>query len=248
MPRIIIPGNYQSQATRYSPPDTDGLEYWGMFGVSDTFSGRNHAPGKDAALVTGEPTYAADYMTITPSAASVATSVSQTPAQSFIAVAQVTVEASIPQFISNGTGPSVADGTSSRGASLGGNAGTAGTGKVSLAASMSMRVGSTDTSFSATLAETLALNAWACIAGVVQSNGQYKVYNMSAGTSAIATATSPYNPATTKYRIGAPVTSPNSDPIRMAMAAIYSTAKTDAQVAEIYNVMKAYYSKRGITI
>jgi hypothetical protein len=249
MPRIIIPGNYQAQAIRYSPPDTDGLEYWGMFGDSSTFSGKNHAPGKPGALVVGAPTYSDNYMTIIPSAASIGTQVPQFPAMSFIAVAKVSVEASVASFISNGSGPSVANpSVSARGVSLAANAGTAGTGKVSLAMSMSVISAGVDTPFNATLNETLPLDTWACIAGVVQSNGQYKVYNLSAGTSAVAVASSPYNPVTSNFIIGAANTSPYSDPISMAMAAIYSTSKTDGEMTDIYNTMKAYFGRRGISI
>lgn len=251
MPRLIIPGDYQSQAVKFLPPDTAGLEYWGMFGGDAGRTARNHAPGKDAASVVGTLSYATHDATFSPGTNFVQTAAVQSADQTFIAVVRFPDDsAGVRPVIANGSSPSTTIAGNARGSALTLNSGsTAGDNLLTPTMDTSVISGGVDVAANATIANAVASAAWVCIAGrYTAATKAYKVLNLSSGAVGNSTNANPANIAASPFRIGANYNAPVALPFQIAMAAIYGVAKSDAEISAVYSKLKAYYAKRGMAI
>ena len=249
MPSIIVKGNYQDKAIRFLPPNTTNLLYWGMYGKDVAFTAKNHKDGSEVATI-GTPIYPnTNYATFKGGTNYLKTPVLQTPSLTLIAVFKIDSEVAFNLLsVFNGTGqggsPSLV-----RGAGLELRVGTASDGKLDLVANRSVNVNGTDTVSPATMAAGYNAGEWCAVAMTVNNaTGLCKVYNLTKNTVGTNSNTKPVSLNTVGFTIGSQITMPTTNEGNVAMAAIYSDSKTDAEINDIYVKMKQYYAKRGITI
>lgn len=249
MPAIIIKGDYQAQGIRFLPPNTTNLLYWGMYGKDVAFTAKNHKDGSAVATI-GTPIYPnANYATFKGGTNYLKTPVLQTPSLTLIAVFKIDSEVAFNLLsVFNGTGqpasPSLV-----RGAGLELQVGTASNGKLNLVANRSVNVNGTDTVSPATMVAGYTAGEWCAVAMTVNNaTGLCKVYNLTKNTFGINLNTKPISLNTVGFAVGSKITSPTTNDANIAMTAIYSDSKTDAEINDIYVKMKQYYAKRGIAI
>lgn len=246
MTTLTVKGFHRAAAKRYLPPDTNGLLYWGMYGVDLDLTRKNH---KDGSVVTvvGSPVYSPNYVQFTQQSAYINTGVAQSNDHTFIAVVKVDALQNTG-LISNYNSPT-SSGTppSARGVSLDLVVQSGITDRMNITMNCSVNVSGVDTSAGATVGGYM-LGQWACLAGRVNSTtGERKVFHLTANTNNVATNANPVNKGTGLIRVGSPIVG-NSGSELMGMAAIYNVAKTDAEIQAIYQKMKALYAYYGITI
>ena len=249
MPAIIVKGDYQNKAIRFLPPNTTNLLYWGMYGKDVAFTSKNHMNGGIITAI-GTPIYPDNnHATFKGGNNYLKTSAVQTPNMTFISVFKIDTEVGF-NLISNYTSTGQAGSPSSvRGAGIELQVGTASDGKLNVVANRSVNVSGTDTSAGAVLSASYTVGQWCAIASTINSTtGVCKVYNLTTGTSGQITNANPVSLGSAGFYIGSAITAPSTNDGNMAFSAIYSDAKTDAEINEIYAAMKQYYAKRGITI
>lgn len=252
MPRLIVPGNFQSQAIRFLPPDTDGLRYWGMYDGSAERAARNHAGGDVIASVTGAPVFGDDYADFTPASAFIQTTGSQSPDLTMIAVIRPHDDASGDRYvISNSASPAVNPPyATARGSQLMLSHGTAaGDGVLNLTMAVGVNNGGTDQNAGATIFNNVVAGQWSCVAGTYNSDAkQYRVMNFTSGATATITNANAANIGSGDYRVGSAINSNGANKLGIAMAAIYDVTKSLVQLTDIYADIKTYFAKRGIAI
>lgn len=253
MPRIILPGNYQSIAQRYIPPDEDSLEYWAFLGGDAEFSSRNHASGKQNALIIGSPVYSDNFAQLLPGSNYIQTQTDQSDNITIIAVARPTIEG-YTYLASNATGPTVSPPPpTTRGVTFRFETGAAGDGKVSLAFNQSIKdVNGVDQEASATRLQASVVGSFSFLVGRCDANtGTRTARDLTTGQTQTTTSARPINLGANKIIVGSSHNANSAlfqNPVDIAMVAIYSVSKTDTQIAEIYRVMRSYFGKRGISI
>lgn len=252
MPRLIVPGSYQAEATRFLPYDTAGLEYWGMYDGSGVRSARNHASGKPPGAVFGSPTYNANDLLLTPGSSFIQTEVQQPASITCIAVINPQDDASgLRYLVSNNASPAVdPPHATARGAQFLLSHGSAvGDGMLTMEFAVSVLSGGSDTNANTSIANTVAASAWSCVAGSYDSStGTYRVYNMTTGQTNSNTNPNPVNLGSASLRIGNSYAPAGSNGVRFAHASIYSVAKSAGEITAIYTKLKAYFAARGIAI
>lgn len=239
---ITVAGDYQADG-EFMPPDTDGLDYWGLFGTNAAFSARNHAPGQPGAAVVGAPGLSAGYATFTPGSKFVQTQALQKASQTLMTVVRVQDEVN-HHLISNFNSPPVESGAPSpaRGIALSLNQGSSGVDNLlTIAFARSVKVGADDIAVNVSLVNSLVKGAWTCIAGRVNgATGELKVFNLTAGTSASIVNANPGNIGSAPLRIGSPYVTPVVPTNDQVCAIDWGVAKSDSQILESYTFLKAY--------
>lgn len=252
MPRLILPGSYQSISKTFLPPDTDGLEYWGFFGADDEFSGRNHAPGKGAAVIVGAPVYSPNFARFTPGSNYVNTPALQTADITIVAVARPTVDG-YTYIASSNSGPTVTPPPSTtRGVTLRFETGASADGKVSLAFNQSVRDGDNvdqESAATRTLASVVGEFSFA-VGRCNAATGARTARDITNDTTAGVTSAFPVNLGANRIIVGGAytVTPLFQNAVDIAMCAVFSTSKSDDELMSIYARMKSYFSNRGIQI
>ena len=249
MPAIIVKGDYQNKATRYLPPNTTNLLYWGMYGKDVAFTSKNHKDGSTITAIGSLVYPNNNYATFKGGSSYLKTSNIQVPNMTFISVFKVDTEVAV-DLVSNYASPGQAGSPASvRGCGLELQVGTASDGKLNVIVNGSVNISGTDTIAPSTILASYTVGTWCCLAGTINSTtGERKVYNLTAATSQAQTNANPISLGSGTLQIGSRITTPTTNDANIAMTAIYSDAKTSNELQAIYTQLKTYFAKRGIAI
>lgn len=231
-------------------PVMDGLEFANFYG-GDSDPERNLAPGKDRAIMRGDPTaLGGDFFIRCEGMVDWIDSPVQALAEfTFICVAKAVLPdaGSIP-LISNTGSASQTNGELISGASMFLNDAAAGDNLLRLT---TQQAGNNGGLASNVVASTLDFNAstagWQMFTGRCTASGDRISRIM--GTALTATTNSALAPMLAQpYRIGSQYNANADGLVDIAAAMIYSRALSNAELDQVYNKVRTLYARRGITI
>jgi hypothetical protein len=231
-------------------PVMDGLEFVNFYG-GDSDPERNLAPGKDGAIMRGDPTaLGGDFFIRCEGTVNwIDLPVSALAEFTFICVAKAVLPdaGSIP-LISNTGSASQVNGAAIAGAAIYLNDAVAGNNLLRLT---TQQAANNSGSASAIVASTNDFNAstagWQMFTGRCTAGGDRISRIM--GSALIATTPSALPPMLAQpYRLGSQYNSSAKGKVDIGCAMIFSRALSDAELDAIYSFTRRLYARRGITI
>lgn len=229
------------------PPVTEGLEFWNYYGGASDMR-RNLAPNKPAAIPVGDPTGGDFYIRCEGMIDYIQTAVAASEQFTLIAVAKAVLpDAGSAPLISN-TGSISQTGVATTGAAIYLNDAATGNNLLRLTAQQAANSAGTSTTV---VASTTDFNASTSgvqmFAGRCEADGD-RVANVM-GTALTATTNSALAAMLAQpYRIGSQYNATADGVVDIYAAIIYSRALSDAELATVYDFVRMFYARRGITI
>lgn len=244
----VLGADFSANPIGFIPPVSSGLEGWWYLGDSMEKSLRNLAPGKPDATPFGAPGVQAGYLEMKGMTNYLRTSIAETASYTLLAVA-----ASDETFAAAATQPTMISSqnnstTSGARMFLGSGATAAPVARLSSFASAL-----NDSSVSAMYGDTLDVSnasAFRFYATALDAGVARYMWDKTGATSKTTpiTRTRTLNVGGRTYDIGSAFLGGQTATQRMAFAAIYSRALTDAEVTTVYQAVKAFLTKRSITV
>ncbi|SLN37889.1 hypothetical protein AQS8620_01411 [Aquimixticola soesokkakensis] len=232
------------------PPVSSGLEYLNFFGLDAALSARNLAALRPNGALIGIPVVNSDHIVLTSQDAYIETGIAQPDSFTFISVAKPTADAINAPLIGNAGSPFVGGAGNTNGALLYFNKGTASDAMTTPSLNVTENIGGTATINSIGLASTAFTDLPACFIGTYDaSTGVRALYNMTAGTSIIGTASAYASAKGSSLRIGSTYNTNYGGPVAHYAGGIYDRALTAGECQKLYQwIAGLLLAKRGITV
>lgn len=229
------------------PPVTSGLEFWNYYGGASDMR-RNLAPNKPAAIPVGDPTGGDFYIRCEGMIDYIQTAAAASDEFTLIAVAKTVLpDAGSAPLISN-TGSISQTGVATTGAAIYLNDTVQGNNLIRLTAQQaSNNAGASAAVVASTQDFNASITGVQMFAGRCEADGD-RVANIM-GTALNATTPSALPAMLAQpYRIGSQYSSGIDGIVDIYAAIIYSRALSDAELTAVYDFVRTFYARRGITI